>query len=378
MRVVHIIKATRIGGAERHLLILLTELRQRQVDAHLLMLVEPHNLMTEMVAEAERRQIPVQRVIIYRDADTYVIFRLRRILRQLKPDIVHTHLIHADLFGMLAAKSAGIRTILTGRHNDDDFRYHPAVKTLNRWLWRGLSGGIAISDAIKQFTTTIEGAPADKVHVVTYGIEYTRITPAETEKARAAIRAELGLAPDTLLIGMACRLVEQKGVTYALQAFEQIYYEMREVHFVIAGEGELQPLLEAEARQREVAPRTHFTGWRRDALAFLAGLDVFLMPSLWEGFGLVLLEAMSRRIPVIASAVSAIPEVVAHGESGLLVPPRDPKAIADALRLLLPDRELRLYMGLNGEDRLESLFSAARMADETVAVYQAFLEKGGK
>jgi glycosyltransferase involved in cell wall biosynthesis len=375
MRVVHIIKATRIGGAERHLLILLTELRRRQVDAHLLMLVEPGNLMTEMVAEAEKRHIPVQRVIIYRDADTYVIFRLRRILRHLKPDIVHTHLIHADLFGLLAAKLAGIRIILTGRHNDDDFRHHPAVKTLNRWLWRGLSGGIAISDALKQFTTTLEGAPHEQVHVVTYGIEYAHITPAETAKARADLRAELGLPPDTLLIGMACRLVEQKGITYALQAFEQIFYEFRDVHLVIAGEGELQPVLEAEARQRNLAVRTRFIGWRKDAPAFLAGLDVFLMPSLWEGFGLVLLEAMSRRIPVIASAVSAIPEVVAHTESGILVPPRDPQAIADALRLLLPDRELRLYMGLNGEDRLDTLFSAARMADETVAVYEGFLSK---
>jgi glycosyltransferase involved in cell wall biosynthesis len=174
---------------------------------------------------------------------------------------------------------------------------------------------------------------------------------------------------------MACRLVEQKGITYALQAFEQIFYEFRDVHLVIAGEGELQPVLEAEARQRNLAVRTRFIGWRKDAPAFLAGLDVFLMPSLWEGFGLVLLEAMSRRIPVIASAVSAIPEVVAHTESGILVPPRDPQAIADALRLLLPDRELRLYMGLNGEDRLDTLFSAARMADETVAVYEGFLSK---
>ena len=104
----------------------------------------------------------------------------------------------------------------------------------------------------------------------------------------------------------------------------------------------------------------------------MAGLDMFLQPSLWEGFGLVLLEAMSRRLPVVASAVSAIPEIVVNGETGLLVPARDPAALADALLTLLADRTLRLHMGLNGEDRLETRYSDARMADETIAIYQAW------
>lgn len=375
MRVVHIIKATRIGGAERHLLILLTMLRAREIDAQLVLLVEPNNLMTEMVAEAEKRCIPVQRVLIRRDMDTGVVFCLRRILRGLKPDVVHTHLIHADLFGLTAAKLAGVKTVLTGRHNDDDFRYRRPVRMLNKSLWRGFSGGIAISEAIRKFTIAIEGAPPHKVRVVAYGFDYTAPDPTELAEARRKLRHFLGVPEDTVLLGMACRLVEQKGVTYALQAFGRIAEKFPEARLVIAGEGDLHTTLENEAVRLGIAGRTHFLGWQGDVPGLLAGMDIFLMPSLWEGFGLVLLEAMSKRLPVIASSVSAIPEVVAHGESGLLVPPKDVNALAEAIRILLADRDLRAYMGMNGEDRLDRLFSAARMADETIAVYREFSDR---
>ena len=100
------------------------------------------------------------------------------------------------------------------------------------------------------------------------------------------------------------------------------------------------------------------------------------MPSLWEGFGLVLIEAMSKRIPVIGTRVSAIPEIVQDGESGLLVPPRDRAALAAAMQILLQDRALRRYMGLLGEDRVESVFSVQRMAEETLAIYQQIQPKG--
>nr|MCU0514450.1 glycosyltransferase [Anaerolineae bacterium] len=347
----------------------------RAVDARLLLLLEPANPMQEMLAEAARRQIPAEVLLIRSDLDPTVSLRLRGRLRAWQPDIVHTHLIHADLFGLAAAKLAGVKVILSGRHNDDSFRYHPAVRALNRLLWRGFSGGIAISDALRQFTTGIEGAPAHKVRVVTYGFEYTPPPPADLAQARADLLGRHSLPPEALLVGLACRLVEQKGVTYALRAFSQVAADFPAAHLLIAGDGELRPLLAAEATALRLAERVHFLGWQDDVPRLLAGLDVFLMPSLWEGFGLVLLEAMSKRLPVIASAVSAIPEVVEHGVTGLLVPPADPDALAQALRVLLPDRSLRAYLGLNGEDRLDRLFSAARMAEETIAVYEDFLTR---
>jgi glycosyltransferase involved in cell wall biosynthesis len=116
-----------------------------------------------------------------------------------------------------------------------------------------------------------------------------------------------------------------------------------------------------------------FLGWRDDVAQLMNVFDLLLVPSLWEGFGLVILEAMAHQIPTVASAVSAIPEIIVHGETGLLVPPRNTDALADALVSLLSDTPLRKHMGMLAEDRLESHFSAARMVDETIALYRKIM-----
>ena len=158
MRVAHIIKVTRISGAERHLLLLLQGLRAADVDAHLVILVEKERPMDDMLREARQRDIPVCRLVISRDYDLGLPLRLRRVTRQIRPDLVHTHLIHADLYGWLAAKMAGIGIVVSSRHNDDRFRYHPLWRRVCPWLWKMTSAGIAISDAIRDFSIQIEGA----------------------------------------------------------------------------------------------------------------------------------------------------------------------------------------------------------------------------
>ncbi|MGB1288945.1 MAG: glycosyltransferase, partial [Aggregatilineales bacterium] len=264
MRVVHIIKAKQIGGAERHLLILLPALRKRGVDAHLLMIVEADNMMTNMMDEAHTLDIPVQRVVIYGNTDPLIISRMRKILRDLKPDVVHTHLIHADIFGVIAARLAGIKTIITGRHNDDDFRHKRVVFWLNRLIWWLVQGGIAISDAIEQFMLIVEKAPPEKLRVVTYGIPHISPQPDDLNAAKKSLRAAHNLPEDALLIGMACRLVEQKGIIYALRAFQKVADDFPHLHFILAGEGELQHYLETETEKLNLADRVHFVGWVED------------------------------------------------------------------------------------------------------------------
>jgi glycosyltransferase involved in cell wall biosynthesis len=370
MRVAHIIKVTRISGAERHLLVLLNGLREKEIDAHLIILVEPDNPMDDMLTEAQTRDIPIHRLVIRRDYDMNVILLLRKTLRDLQPDIVHTHLIHADLFGLLAGKLAGVKTIIASRHNDDSFRYHPVLRRVSQVLWWLTDGGIAISGAIREFTLRIEGASEHKVDIVRYGLSYRWIPDAEIQSARQTIREELRLKDDTLVLGMVCRLVEQKGIIYALQAFKPIYGKFPNVHLVITGDGELADDLRSQARMLGISDRVHWLGWREDAQIVMASMDIFLMPSLWEGFGLVLLEAMSRRLPIIASHVSAIPEVVQNGTTGLLTTPRDIDELSKAMIHLLEDRSLRKHMGLLGEDRLEQEFSVKHMVDQTLKVYR--------
>ncbi len=372
MRVAHIIKATRISGAEGHLLVLLQGLRSEGMDARLIMLVEPTQPMDDMMLAAQSRGIPTQRLPIRRDYDPALLFRIRRALRQMKPHIVHTHLIHADLFGWLAAKSAGIKTIISSRHNNDQFRYHPLWRRISPLLWRLTSGGIAISAAVKDFAIHIEGAPADKISIVYYGMAYHWASDEEIHAARQEIRAELRLEPDAMLLGMVCRLVEQKGIPYALEAFQGICARFPAARLVIAGDGAMAAQLRRLAETLGVANRVYWLGWRSDAARLIAAFDIMLMPSLWEGFGLVLLEAMARRVPVIASHISAIPEVVSHGETGILIQPRDVRALAAAIARLLDDPPLRKHMGLLGAARLEEHFSIPQMVDGTMAVYHQY------
>ena len=373
MRVAHIIKATRVSGAETHLIDLLNGLRERDIDVRAFMLVERDKPMDEMMRRASARGIPISRLTIRRDFDLPLLWRLGRAIRAYSPDLAHTHLIHADLYGFLAARGAGVKRVVSSRHNDDAFRQRSRWRWINRKLWSKLDAGIAISHAIEKFAIEIEGAPAEKISVVHYGKAFTWLSDDDVNVARRDLRAELGLAEDAPLLGMVCRLVEQKGVPYALEALRRVGGEFPGAHLVIAGDGEKAAELRRLAAALGVADRVHWLGWRQDALDLMAAFDVLLAPSLWEGFGLVLLEAMSRRLPVIASRVSAIPEVVRHGETGYLIEPRDVDALAKAIARLLRDRALCKHMGLLGAARLEERFSIARQVDGTLAVYENVL-----
>jgi len=367
-RVIHLSKMTGAAGSEGHLLALLPGLRARGVDARLWMLVEPDNPVQGYVERAEALGVPVERVIIRRDVDPALWRRLAARLRDTRPDLVHTHLIHADLYGIPAARWAGVRGVVTSRHNDDRFRRWLPVRALSRWLWRQADAGIAISQAIRQFSIDVEGMPPEKIHTIHYGLDPASVhAPPD---ARERLRDELGLPPDTPLIGSVCRLIAQKGLDDALDGFGQVAAEYPATRYVVAGDGPLRDALEAQAARLGLAERVHFLGWRADAPAIFAALDVLLAPSRWEGFGLVFLEAMALGVPVISTRVSAIPEVIADGETGWLVPPDDPTAIAGALRAALSDPDGRCRRGEAGRARLEAQFTVDAMVERTLAVYR--------
>jgi glycosyltransferase involved in cell wall biosynthesis len=369
VRVVHLIKATEIAGAERHLLTLLPGLVERGFDVRLILLHPPDNPVDHFVQALEAGGAAVERQIIRRHLDPPLFGALRRRLRALQPDILHTHLIHADVYGIPAGRAAGVRRIISSRHADDPFRRLPIMRALNAVLWRMATDGIAISDAVRRFCEEIEFAPPGKVTTIHYGIR-APARPIDREAASAALRAELGIEPSAPLIGFVGRLIWQKGMIYGLQAFARVLLKRPDARLIVVGDGERRAELESRARRYGIASRVFFLGWRTDVPRLMAGFDIFLLPTLQEGFGLVLLEAMAARTPIVASAVSAVPEIVAHGETGLLVPPRDPAALSQALLTLIADPPLRQHMGLLGEDRLETAFSAERMIDATLRLYQ--------
>lgn len=368
-RIIHLSKMTGAAGSEGHLLALLPGLRQQGLDAQLWILVEPDNPVQDYVDRAQALGIPVERFVIRRDLDPGLGIRLSRCFRAAQPEIVHTHLLHADIHGTLAARRAGVRFVVSSRHNDDKFRRTLPMRLLNRWLWHQTDAGIAISEAIRQFSITVEGAPAEHIHTVHYGLDPASVTaPAD---ARQILRAALHLPQEALLAGSVCRLIEQKGLLYGLRGFAQIASRFPQAYYVLAGEGAQRGDLEAEVRSLALEDRVFFLGWRDDAHTVMAALDVLLAPSLWEGFGLVFLEAMALGVPVISTQVSAIPEVVVDGETGWLVPPRDADAVAAALSDAFDHSETRRTRGIQGRRRLETQFSVEAMVERTLVVYQA-------
>lgn len=366
MRVVHISKVTGVAGSERHLLLLLDGLRARGVEATMLVLEDPAKPPPAFYAALTERGIPFEIVPIHGHLDPGLTRRLINILRSRTPDVVHTHLIHGDLYGLRAARRAGVPAAVSSRHNDNPFRQNPILKLANRAAMRRADRVIAISAALAGFVIRTEGMPDDKVTVIRYGLEPRTFPPDAASEART----RLDLPPEVPVIGFFGRLIAQKGVDVLLEAFARLRIEHPDARLVIVGDGDLRASLEAQTSALGLGACVTFTGWVDDAPALMPGCDVIAMPSRWEGFGLVALEAMNARCPLVASRVSALPEIVVDGETGRLVPPDDPGELAKAVGEMLGDKDRARAMGEAGHARLVAEFGVERMVGQTLALYR--------
>ena len=340
MKVLHVHRIGGIGGSERHLLTLLPALAERGVDVSFLGLDDPSRAPDPF---NEALTVPYERVAAPRDIDPLLATRVARAAR--RADIVHTHLVHADVYGAL-----GARRLVATKHNDDPFRAG-AFRFVERALaWRA-SRVIAITHALARFQIESVGLPAEKVEVIHYGLD-------DLPTAWGANPPD-SVPPNVRVLLAICRLEPQKGVDVAIRALR----EVPDAHLVVLGEGPQRPELERMADER-----VHLLGRVPDVAAWLRRATALVHPARWEGFGLALLEAMLASLPVVASRVSSIPEVVADGVTGLLVPPDDPAALAAAVNLVLADPGA---YGEAGRARALAEFSVARMADRTLAVYES-------
>lgn len=362
LRVTHILKTTGLSGAETHLLALSAGLRAAGFESRLVTLVEPARLPAALVDAAREYNVPVDLVPLAHDLDLRVVPRISSLLKSTRTQITHTHMIHGDLYGALAAQRLGL-TLVQSRHNDDKFRRNPAVKLLTRVLAAQSKTVIAISDSLAAFVRDVEGVPGSKIVSIHYGLDPQTVT-AKAQPGK--LRAELGLGDAPTVCG-AGRLTAQKGFGVLIEAFAKVRERLPQARLVIAGDGPMRSALESQAQS--LGGAVHFLGWRADAPTIMADCDLLAMPSVWEGFGLVTLEAMALSKPVVASRVSALPEIVIDGETGLLVPPGDSAALADSLLTLLNDPIRARAMGECGRARLEKEFTVGRMVRRHAAVY---------
>lgn len=347
VKVVHVHRIRGIGGSERHLLTLLPALAERGVEVSFVGLDDPAGVLEPFYAELS---VPYRRLQAPRDVDPSLAYRLARTLFSLRPDIVHTHLVHADVYGMLAP---GTRIVST-KHNPDPFRAG-AFRFAERALaWRA-ARVIAISEAVRRFSVEQVGLPAEKVEVVHYGLDGLPRPWAENPPLK------LGRP---LLLAVS-RLEAQKGLETAARALA----DLPGATLLVLGEGPDRSELESLASSLGVAERMLLPGRVGDVAALYARADVLVHPARWEGFGLAMLEAMLAEKPVVAARAGSAPELVEDGRTGLLVPVDDAGALAGAVSSLLTDPDRSAAMGRAGLERAHQAFSVARMVERTLALY---------
>lgn len=366
MRIAHLITTLGVGGAEKHLLLLVAGQLQRGHEVSVGYLKGAGELagaFAELGVEvhAPRGRQGGVRALLGESGGVVRWLAARR------PDVLHSHLLKADALAAFAARRAGVPVLVSSKHNDERALLRWPVSVVHGLLARRVALTIALSDHVARFTARHGRVPVARIRRVYYGVDPAALAP---RRSRAQVRRELGLDEAARVLVCVGRLAPQKDHPTLLAALAELPSDV--VLLIVGGDpfGDGEARLRAQAQRLGLGGRARFLGIRHDVADLLAASDLFVLPSLWEGLGLVFLEAMAVELAVVATRVSAIPEVVEEGVTGWLVEPGAPAALAAALRTALDDEAERARRGAAGRVRLEQRFGLARMVDETLAVYE--------
>lgn len=320
----------------------------------------------EFAARGRAAGLLVHEMPLSGELNPRAIWRIARLLRAGRFDLVHAHTSHAHTLAALAARLARVPCVVSRRV---DFAIEPGFLGLNRLKYRrGVARYVAISAAVRRVLEAGGVAP-ERVALVPSGIDPQRLESADPAAARAA----LGVARETPLVGAVAHFAWHKGLEYLIDAVPRVLERFPTARFALVGAGELQGDLERRAALAAPAGTILFPGFRSDALSFLAAFDVVAAPSLMEGLNTTNLDALALGRPVVAARAGGIPEAVIDGVTGLLVEPRDAAALAAAIVRLLSDRDLAGRLGAAGRKRVYERFTTAAMVEGTLGVYRAVL-----
>lgn len=294
--------------------------------------------------------------------DPRLVLRLYRLLRQERPDILHTHGWATLCEGLLAARLAGVPIVVHGEHGTLELgRTNIRVQ---RWAWGRATQVLAVSSRLAERMERLVGFPLGRIRTIRNGVDTARFSPAH----RSAARAAFGFASDRVVLGTAGRLVPVKDQATLLRAWAILQGRDHTFTGIIAGKGALLDSLTSLATSLGLRD-VHFLGNRPDVEQVMAAMDVFQLTSVSEGLSNTIQEAMATGLPVVATAVGGADELVVHGATGFLVPPKQPESLADALEGLLSDPSLRARMGAAARERAEQVFALDRMVDDYVQLY---------
>lgn len=297
------------------------------------------------------------------------VARLAAFMRRQRPDVVNPHLFRSTVIAAPLARAVGIRGVVETYHGREAWRQGPLRGRffVDRVVSTLVTRVIAVSRGAAAFLVHGKGYPAAKVVVIPNGRDLTRFAPG---LHRDTVRKELGIDRDAPVVSVVGRLETQKGHVYLLDAWPEVMRSHPDARLVVVGDGSLREALERQARARGVTDSVIFTGFRADVPEILDASDVLALPSLHEGMPLTVIEAAATGRPVVATAVDGTPEVVLDGETGYLVPPADPRALARALVTILGDPVAAARMGERASRWARERFDVSGHVEATARVYR--------
>lgn len=306
------------------------------------------------------------------------LLRLLGLIRTLRPHIVHTHLLRADLYGGLAGRLAGVPIVLTTQY---------AVWPFSRVTVRGCDGvidracralathALCVSEAVRRDLLGRIGWRPDRAFTIHTGMDFENWLPEPS--ARVRLRAEWGVSPDAPVVMTVARLAREKGLDVLIDAADRVCRARPDARFIIVGDGPLAASLAARIRDTGLENTVRLAGFHRDIPSTLSAADLFVLPSYMEGMPNAVLEAFAAGLPVVASAVGGLPEVIEHEKTGLLVPVKDPHALASAVTRLLQDKAAACAMARAGQAAARARFAIADVAEAYAALYTNLARSGG-
>lgn len=354
--VLHIQKVAGISGSEAHLLQLLPDLRARGWDVRFLMLHEDEPGAWAFADELRARGVPLDDIRLRADVDPIAFGELGAYLGRLRPQILHTHLVHADVYGQLAGSMTRVPLRLSTKHGFNEFREGRWFGFADRSVGSLAHVHIAISQGLAQYLSETEGFDEQDFEIVHYGIA-----------ANGDAEPYSGSEPRLVCVG---RLIPIKGHLVLLRALAQARSRVPTVRLDIAGRGPLAPALRSYVRELGLDDAVRFLGFVSPVESAIEDAAIVVVPSLGEGFGMVALEAMERARPVIASAVGGLPEIVADGDTGLVVPAAEADALAEAIVALAGDLPRAAEMGRAGRVRALEAFTPERCVERVEELYE--------
>jgi len=359
--ILHLQKVAGISGSEAHLLSLLPRLRERGWDVRMLMLHENEPGAGDFAQALRARGVPLDAIPLRADFDPIAFVRLVSYLLRVRPTILHTHLVHADAYGLLAGTVARVPLRFSTKHGFNEFREAPYFGLADRAFASLAHVHIAISRGLARYLEDVEGFDDESFEIVHYGID------PDGEPAPYADGV-----PRLLCVG---RLIPIKGHLVLLRAFAEAREQVPGLELEIAGRGPLEPALKALVRELGLVDAVRFLGHVSPIQAAIERAAVVVVPSMGEGFGMVALEAMERARPVIAAAIGGLGELVRDGETGILVPPGDAEPLRDAIVRVAGDLDLARRMGESGRRRALSRFLQSFCTERTELLYEGALDR---